>query len=519
MVSKNGLTRREMLELGVAGGLTVGLGAPAVARDRKPGTRRRSGPKNIVFMVADGMSLGVPTLAEPFSHLVRGCGTRWYELLADPDASQGFFDTCALNSPVTDSSAAVSAWATGSRVFNGALNVLPDGTHLTPIGTLARETGRRVGLVTTTRITYATPAGFAAAEAKREDEDSVAAQYLRTVDVLLGGGLRNFAATRRSDGRDLWGEFGEAGYALWNERAQVLAGKRPQRLLGLFGDSHLPYTIDHRNQRAIAKGVPTLAEMTDVALDILSSTGSGFLLQVEGGRVDHAAHANDAAALLWDQLAFDDAIACVLEFTRREPDTLVIITSDHGCANPGLNGVGADYRESQSSFERIAKATASFEAIIGQLRPKAAGEAPAAPETVQEIARRAFGLELESAQAAAIHDAAAGRLPKAIYGHHRYLTGMLGQILCNHNGVGWTGGEHTEDLVLLSAIGPGAERFQGLMPNTDAFGHMAALWGIRHENPQMSAEEAKKYLAAAPVTRQPHWIDDPRELEYLTVLT
>src|SRR4029434_4694557 len=109
------------------------------------------------------------------------------------------------------------------------------------------------------------------------------------------------------------------------------------RVLGLFWSDHLPYTIDRNREPAMQSRVPTLAEMTSSALQNLSHSPDGFLLQVEGGRVDHAAHDNDAASMLHDQLAFDDAIGVALEFAKEHGDTLVIITTDHGTGNPGLS--------------------------------------------------------------------------------------------------------------------------------------------------------------------------------------
>ena len=115
-------------------------------------------------MVADGMSPGVPALADAFSHVIRAKGTHWRDLAA-ADVTRGYFDMASLNSLVTDSAAASTAWGSGSRIFNWALNTLPDGRELKPIAVLA-ERGKRVGLVTT-RVSHATPAGFAACTQSR----------------------------------------------------------------------------------------------------------------------------------------------------------------------------------------------------------------------------------------------------------------------------------------------------------------------------------------------------------------
>lgn len=524
---RRGITRRQALQTGGMLGLAGGLGligslpataAAATARGnqlmpRHHGIRRRAEvldlrpslpgerPRNIIFMVSDGMSLGVPSMAEPFSHLVRGRGTHWHELLRAPEARQGFFDTASLSGLVTDSAAASTAWASGTRVLNGALNVLPDGRPLKPIGHLAHASGRRVGLVTTTRITHATPAGFATIQASRNDEDAIAPQFLAHVDVLMGGGRKHFDARLRGDDRDLIAEYEHAGYAFVDTRKRLLGSPRPQKLLGLFHDSHMPYTIDHRTQDTL-KSVPTLAEMTQVALDSLAASGDGFLLQVEGGRVDHAAHANDAAALLWDQLAFDDAIGVVRQFVAAHPDTLVIVTSDHGNANPGLNGMGAYYRDSSACFERLAAATMSYE----WLHPHFASTSTVGE--VHALLEQATGIDLSDDDAAVIHRAVSGDLPPELNKQHANAVGVMGQVLGNHTGVGWTGVTHTEDLMLISAFGPGAARFAGLLKNSDAYDVITGLWGIRHRNPAMSPTEAQSFQARnaqAVGSVAPHW--------------
>lgn len=509
MSLRHQLTRREVLELGLAGGVAVGWpGAAARAQDGENGPPRplaEKAPRNVVFMVADGMSLGVPSLAEPFSQLVRGRETRWYALLQDPRAVHGLFETHALNSLVTDSAAASTAWASGSRAFNGALNMLPDGRALVPIARLVRDGGRRVGLVTTTTITHATPAGFAAVQARREDQPLIAPQYLNQVDVLLGGGRKFFAADLRKDRRDLLAEYAAAGYTCWDRRDQVLSGQQPPKVLGLFADGHLPYTLDQRRSAEPAQLVPTLAEMTAAALATLAGAEHGFLLQVEGGRVDHAAHANDAAALLWEQLAFDDAVETVLAFAARRDDTLVIITSDHGNANPGLNGMGDDYRDSTACFRRVARMSTSYQALSRELRGVARESGARA---VVDLVRRALGVELSRGEGEQLQAVAASDTPDEPDHPQPGLFSTLGRVLGNHTGIGWTGTAHTADCVLLTACGPGAGRFAGLLQNTDAYDRLTELLGIRHTNPRLSPAEAEPYLARAASARpdeRPHW--------------
>lgn len=489
-------TRREILRLGFAGAAGLALARMTPAQQR---TRSEGRVKNIIFMVSDGMSAGVPSLADEFGKLVRGKGSFWYQLLQNPEATLGFFDMASLNSLVTDSASASSSWGSGSRIFNGQINVLPDGTRLTPIAQIVKQAGKKVGLVTTTRITHATPAGFAAIQPKRDDEDDIAPQYLNVVDVLMGGGLRHFAPNRRRDGRDLIKTYQDAGYTYWNTRDQAVSDARPEKVLGVFYDSHMPYTVDHINSDELRRTVPTLAEMTRKALEILGNAPNGFLLQVEGGRVDHAAHANDAAGIMWDQLAFDDAVEVAFEFVSKRDDTLLIITSDHGNSNPGLNGMGGEYEASNKAMAMLQYAKCSFEELPNKLR--SANNA----DDVRNILKAQLGIEINGEEATALAGAVRGNLPPIWNRQHRNLQGLLGQILSNYNGYGWVGTSHTADYTWITALGTGREEFHGLIRNTDAFYKMLKLFGLSHKNPSMTPEEARKFMSFAPRIRTEDW--------------
>jgi alkaline phosphatase len=449
-------------------------------------------PRNIILLVADGMSVGVPTLAEVFAQSTRGTGTTWWALGRRLDAVCGWCDTASLTSLVTDSAAAASAWGSGSRVRNGAINVLPDGTRLTPLASLARDAGRRIGLVTTTTITHATPAGFAASTVDRNAEEDVARQYLNRVDVLLGGGRRFFVAATRADRRDLSGDFARAGYTVWQDRATMLAAPPPPRALGLFWPDHLPYAIDRHHTPELEAQVPTLGEMTTTALAALADSPRGFFLLVEGGRVDHAAHANDAAAILWDQLAFDDAVARALAFAGAHSDTLVVVTSDHGNANPGLNGMGTGYLASTVHFDGVARARASFGVVRSQLRDAAGRAGRPSQSDTRTIVDALLGVTLTAAQADAVAQATSRTIPSVLNEQLSAFEGVLGQVMANHWGIGWTGTTHTADLAPLLAIGPGSARFHGVQANTDLFASLLWAMDVTFQNPKMTPDEARR---------------------------
>jgi alkaline phosphatase len=466
------IARRDWLKSAGLCGATVLLGTGHSAAQTPPPHGGKV--RGVVFMVSDGMSHGVLQLAESFSQITRKRGTEWWRLFNDPTTARGLMDTASANSLVTDSAAASSAWGCGQRVNNGAINISPQGKALEPIAAVLKKSSpaTRIGLVTTATVTHATPAGFASNVAKRADENDIAPQYLERVDVILGGGSGFFNAASRPDKRDLRADFAKAGYATVNDRNQLTAS-RDKKLLGTFTRGHLPFSIDRAHDAGLTARVPTLAEMTDAALSRFLEEGNPFLLQVEGARIDHAAHLNDIGALLADQLAFDDAITRVLAMTAGLDDILIVVTSDHGNANPGLNGMGMGYSESTQRFERISRFKASHERIFADWNKLKGADATRLTGLVES----ALGLVLRKEEAAALHDILHQR--KVVEWNHLLAKpeGLLGQFTGNHTAIGWTGTTHTSDTTLVSATGPQAARFSGIVKNTGVFTHLVELLG------------------------------------------
>ncbi len=466
-----GLARRDWLKTAGLGGAAGMLASyPAVAETSAAPAKKVRG---VVFMVSDGMSPGVLTLAEAYSKLTRKRGTRWWQLINEPSSSRGLMDTASANSMVTDSAAAASAWGGGQRIHNGAINTDPTGKAITPIAALLKQSGSaRIGLVTTATVTHATPAGFAASVASRTNEDAIAQQYLNRVDVILGGGSAFFDPKIRGDHKDLSGDFEKAGYQILRRRDELTAA-RGGKLLGTFTRGHLPFSIDRDRNPKLAARVPTLTEMAQAALSRFLTGDQPFLLQVEGARIDHAAHLNDIGGLLGEQLAFDDALAVVLEMTAGRDDILVVATSDHGNANPGLNGMGAGYSESTQRFERIARFSASHERILGEWEKL---EKRGTRELAALISRH-LQLDLKDDEIEALHAILNQR--KVVEWNHllHKPEGLLGQFIGNHTGIGWTGTTHTSDPTLVTAAGPQAARFAGMVRNSDVFGHLMEMLG------------------------------------------
>lgn len=488
------LNRRSFLRTGLIGSLVVpasfrlASAAPSSQAEDRRLARESGRAKNVIFLVSDGMSLGTLTLAERHLRRQEGRGTHWLQLYSRPGVRRALMDTSSASSLVTDSAAASSAWGCGFKVANGAINYAPDGRPYDPILRLARASGRSTGLVSTAQITHATPAGFAAQATARSEETEIAVQYLEEqIDVLLGGGVKFFDPALRKDKRDLYAEFASAGYQTARTREQLLAAPvqgttrgSASRILGTFADGHVPYTLDHRADATLRAEVPTLAEMSRAALQRLALNPRGFVLQIEGARVDHAAHANDLGGLIFDQLAFDDAVAEVVRFVEGRDDTLVIITSDHGNANPGLNGTGGSfdsrggsYGDTQKCFDRLVQFKQTNSWIIAGL------DKDSSFTQIRDRVREANGITLLEDEADLLRRALRkDPSPREAYRVRNTPIVTLGQLVANYTSVGWTGTQHTTDYTELAAFGPGSEPIQGLVQNNDLFHVMTHALGL-----------------------------------------
>lgn len=441
-------TRRDFLKQAGLGTMAFGASATAALGASPRGSSANAGEgraRNIIFMVSDGMGMSALTLAHTYLQRVEQRDSQWMRLYREHPVVRGLCDTASANSLVTDSSAAASCWGIGERINNGAVNITVDGRKPLTILQKMKAAKKRTGLVTTATATHATPAGFVATIAQRSRQTEIAPQYLeREVDVVLGGGMDYFADALLADYR-------KAGYAIVADRAALLSYQGGAPLLGLFSKSHMPFEVDRLNDPLLATATPTLAEMTSAALLNLQASPDGFFLMVEGGRVDHGAHGNDAAATIREQVAFDAAITTVLAFIEKNPDTLLIITADHATGGIQLNGMGSEdfggklpaYSESTPAFMRMTRFKMSLEVMGRQVKALGA-------KGFAEFAVRQTGLDFKTADLAAIKD----------------VKSLL-EVLPKYIGIGWTSHNHTSEMVEFCAYGPGAALFPAHLRNDE----------------------------------------------------
>ena len=464
------MKRRDFLNFGViaaAGGVVSSSSLVGCSKDVKNKSRGKT--KNIIFLVSDGMSSGTLTMADLLLQRKTGNGSNWINLYRENRVSRALMDTASASSLVTDSAAASSAWGGGHRVKNGALNVGTDGTMYKPIFQKLKEAGKSVGCVTTCPITHATPAGFCVSKKSRGDQSVIAELYLPLhFDVMMGGGTQYFSQETRADGKDLFSVFAEEGYTVVRTKQEMNASTVDKPLLGVFHTDGLPYSVDQKEDEKLLETVPSLAELTKRAIDQLSKNPNGFALQVEGGKVDWASHANDTGAVLYDQIAFDEAVGVAIAFAEQRDDTLVIVTTDHGNSNPGLFG-------KNESFDLIQNYKHSNEWI---LRNIAKNDSPS--KLIEQI-HFAQGYAITDGEAREILSHYADQTNDGLYNNYKLPFRLLATIQQKYNGVGWAGTDHSADFVELAMFGQGRELLNPFIKNTDLHYLMLEATGVSVE--------------------------------------
>lgn len=459
------------------------FGSTIAAPVRSLAAAGRSGgaqARNIIFLVSDGMSTGTLNMANMLLQRKEGRASQWISLYGKDNVKRALMDTASASSLVTDSAAASSSWGGGMRVNNGSLNVGPNGEEYKPILQKFKAAGKAVGCVTTVPITHATPAGFCVNSKSRGDQSDIALQYLDLqFDIMMGGGTEFFSKEKRKDKADVFGQFRQKGYTVVQNRDAMLAlqpgAKKP--VLGVFHEDGLPYTLDALQDPAITKAVPTLAEMTKTAIACMNTNSKGFVLQVEGGKVDWGAHANDAAALLYDQIAFDEAIKVAVDFAEKDKNTLIIITTDHGNANPGLfSGSKAN-----ANFDRIQTYKHTNDWILHGITKDFS-----AAQVIERI-EAAQGYAVSKEEAAQLLSHYTKMDGDGLYNPYKLPFKELAVIQRRYNSIGWGSMDHSADYVELAMMGPGSEKLRQFVKNTDLHYLMLEAAGLEVERRKLTA--------------------------------
>ena len=286
---------------------------------------------------------------------------------------------------------------------------------------------------------------------------------------MMGGGDEYFNPQKRKDGKNLYGAFKDNGFDVVRNKGElkeIITSDKP--LLGVFNESALPYTVDQASDKKLQETVPTLADMTKIAIQKMEANEEGFVLQVEGGKVDWAAHGNDTGGLIYDQAAFDDCIKVAMEFAEKRNDTLIIVTTDHGNANPGLfSGKNTDEK-----FDRIQSFKHSNDWILKSVTKETKHS------QLIELIEFAQGYNISPEEAKSIMDHYAQLKEDELSNEYKLPFEKLARIQKKYTAVGFGDMHHSADYVELAAFGPGSELLPPFVENVFLHNMMLQACGV-----------------------------------------
>jgi alkaline phosphatase len=461
-------------------------------------------PKYVFYFIGDGMGPAQRQSAQYFYKIETKNPEA--KLLMNSFPTSALITTHSDNTMITDSAAGGTALATGFKTTNGAISKLPDGTTIKTIAEAARDAGYAVGLATTTRITHATPASFSAHNMSRGNENEIAVDQLNSnFDYLAGGGFRHFVAkgnteglkSKRKDGRDLVAEFKTKGYTTFigDKARDDFRGYHPKKgdkVLAPLAYSALGMEIDRRFSTQKENAMPALSELTAKGIEVLTAQKKPFFMMVEGGRIDYAAHCNDATGTIYDTLALDAAIAEAYEFYKQHPEeTLIVVAADHETGGMAM-GISLDSKGYFLNLNELLKVKASVEDTLAYVYPKMIKDFPQVAKRQQaylDYVAEYFGLtdlntrelkQLLSAMTIEDRNHTLESAQQTTYGY-AYTPTMIAvaHLVSERARISWTSYVHTSSVIALSAIGAQAENFGGFKDNTDIPKTMATAMGVK----------------------------------------
>ena len=452
------------------------------------GLRAAENPKYVFLFIGDGMSTPQRMIADEFSRKL-GNG----QLTINTLPLHATTRTCSANSLVTDSAAAATAIACGERTNNGMIGQNPKGEKLVSLAEVARDKGKKIGIITSVTINHATPAGFYGHRKSRSEMYAIGLDLIASNFDYFGGG----GVAKHNDKKsplykgDIYDLAAKAGYKVIGTRKELLALKPGDGKVLAYGvkDAYLPLAIDRKDQ-----SVATLAEFTAKGIEMLQDHPKGFFMMVEGGAIDVAGHANDAAANLREVLAFDDAVKVALKFMEKHPDeTLIVVTGDHETGGMTMGFAGTGYA---LYMERLINQTCSVSAFSAKIEKLKKADPKLKFDDIKQELTKSFGFKFEVKTPEILaHEknpkkypmkgrdpmiltaAEVKQLETAFKSKKATALGLAAKkIISAKAGVGWTSGSHTGLPVLTTSKGVKAEIFTGFINNYDISIKMKSLF-------------------------------------------
>ena len=406
-------------------------------------------PKYIFYFIGDGMGPSHVLATELYLGELQGVIGRPQKLVFTQFTESAFVTTFSASNGVTDSAASGTALSTGSKTSNGRIGKDAEGNDIYSVALTAKNSGMAVGIATTVCINHATPSAFYAHNNSRHNYNEIAQWMLKADYDFYAGGDAKCTAEQRSD---LYGRAEKQGYTIARgyDDYKAKAGNAEKMMLYQKNVAEeIPYTIDR------TKDDLTLAQITKAGIDFLSrkSKKEGFFMMVEGGKIDYASHSDDAATMIHEVLDFNAAIAEAYEFYKKHKDeTLIIVTADHETGGIVLGYTG----EYKLNLKELASQKVSVDNLVAMLK----GLKETTWGEVARMVQENVGVELRDKYNTGdsvnmTHDLASKIAYNAIYDLDRKAL------------ISWASGNHSGTFVPLFAIGEGADKFNGVIDNTD----------------------------------------------------
>lgn len=416
-----------------------------------------------------------------------------------------------------DSASTATSIATGEKTWSGSINVSEDFSkeYETIAEKLKAQKDYKIGILSSVNLNHATPAAFYAHQASRSSYYDIGLELIESgFDYFAGGGLLKPTGSEK-DQEDLYALAEKSGYRIVKTQADAEALK-PEDGKVIVIDEHLAdsdsmaYELDRTEEQW------SLADYVDKGIEMLDNE-NGFFMMVEGGKIDWACHANDAASTIADTIALDDAVQKAVEFYEEHPEeTLILVTGDHETGGLTIGFAGTDYDTFLTNFENqkisyakydsdyvkaykenktdFATVMKDVEGLFGLSAPSGEGQqasqqkdsADFHPESDNSGALEMTEYEYELLKEAyettmtrTGEESEFGQEEYIKYGSYEPLTVTITHILNNKSGVNFGSYAHTGLPVEVLAEGAGAEVFDGYYDNTDIYKKMASLLGVQ----------------------------------------
>ncbi|MBF9017722.1 MULTISPECIES: alkaline phosphatase [unclassified Oceanispirochaeta] len=481
---------KNYLKKGLSLILILLTGALAFAGGQKEGVQKAAeqaaGQAKYVFLfIGDGMAMPQVSAAEAYLSAKDGKSANQRLLNFSQFPAQGMTTTYAYDRFITGSAAAATAMATGSKTAIGVISMNPEKSQAyKTLAEMAKENGKKVGIVSSVDLDHATPAAFYAHQPSRNNYYDIGVEAVNSEVDYFGGG--RFRISKTPEGaQNVHDLMKTAGWTIAENRPEmdaVTAGTQKVYAYNYgFASDALDYEIDRKEESI------SLAEFTQKGIDLLDNE-EGFFMMVESGKIDWACHANDGASSIMDTLAFADSIDRAIEFYNKHPDeTLIVVTGDHETGGLTLGFAGTGY---ETSFENISSQQHSYEYFDEYLLTPYLEAGNTEIDGLMRDIQSFFGLSDLSDYEMKLLNNSFNRTVKGeaeitnavedklLYGGYTPVTMQLTHIQNNRSGLAWTSYKHTGVPVATFAKGAGEEMFHGYYDNTDIFQKIKSAMGM-----------------------------------------